>query len=114
MYNKNREIDYTVDLTNVFPTKDIYESIVSKVKNAELWQIDAAWAVLKYRKENDRKAFGILRKVNSINGIFGFDITKYLPVETIEGDDKKFDRIIDGESRKIINTLLLEYGRKDS
>ena len=94
--------------------KDILpENIIEKVKTAKLWQIDAAWAVLKYRHENDRKAYGIKRKIDAINGIFGIDITPHLPKEKIEYDNGEvLDRIVDWESREIVNDLLLSYNEK--
>lgn len=91
--------------------KDILsEDIIEKVKTAKLWQIDAAWAVLKYRYQNDRKAYGIKRKVDAINGIFGFNLIPYLPKEPIKYDNgETMERIIDFESRDIINDMLLNY-----
>lgn len=74
--------------------------VIDTIKNATFPQMDACWAVLKYRE------YGILRKATAIEVILGLDegeISDFLPIFN-EGNKK--GRIKDYESRHILNDFF--------
>jgi hypothetical protein len=73
-------------------------SLVELIENANSAQIDAIWAILKYRE------IGIFRKIFCIAEVFGENADDLL--EDLPQDDN--GRILDQKTRNLIHDALVE------
>lgn len=77
------------------------EKLIKKIKEANKQQIDASWAILRY------KEIGILRKLGCFCVLLGVDYQDIEP--SLDKDDK--GRIYDKTTRRRIHDALISVSR---